>query len=611
MRKASGVRRQASGPRGALIALALVAACGPKATFRLSADDNDRAALVAALAHRQLPAQAAPVNSAQKPRVFVALGGPQKQVVAYDLAAGTTLWTQPADVKSRIWVGGDFIVALEGKQLVARDQQRGAVRWKVDVAGEFAGAAADRERAYIVSRDGGHSRLAGYDGASGGQLWKADADGQLGAPTAQGGLVYSPFLMQWLSILDGSSGKQLARVRNADDQISMVRATSQTAYYGPKQGVYRLDSRSASGTRRASTYGQLKLPAQLDRATYGRDLYDAVQLAYTAADRARILFAADPGDGGPLELANGLYAVHYFRYVMGFATNGEMVWAYSHPRVELVASEHTGAAILAISANGELVALDPKTGAVRLEKTLGLTSPVLGATFDADGWTPPPGAERPVETIAALAAIAHDRDARFDRVKELAVAALAKLPGPQVTSELLALLADNRAPQKLKDLVAEQLVQRKDPASLSVLVAQLAVHDDFLAGTETQALGPVAKSIGGLGGAQLDPKAVVAAVAALRGHLDAPSTQTPDLVLVISAMAAIGGGDARAALASHLLLYHADDDLATDPAWDQAIVHALQTHGGPGERELLRQVAADPRTKASLATVIKDVLVEN
>jgi hypothetical protein len=59
------------------------------------------------------------------------------------------------------------------------------------------------------------------------------------------------------------------------------------------------------------------------------------------------------------------------------------------------------------------------------------------------------------------------------------------------------------------------------------------------------------------------------------------------------------------------LLYHADDDLGADAAWDRAIVIALENHGGPGERELLRQVAADPRTKPDLVAVIRDALAND
>jgi len=369
--------------------------------------------------------------------------------------------------------------------------------------------------------------------------------------------------------------------------------------------VFRLDERSASGKRADSSYAQVVVPPQLDKTTYGRDTYDPVQNAYTAADRARILYAA-PSDGMELEA----YAVHYFRFVFGFARGGALVWAYSNPRVELVASEHTGKAILAVSSTGDVVAIDPRTGAEMARSKLGTSAQVLGATFDADGWAPA-GAEQPVETVAALVQIARDRDARFDRVKELAVQAMAKLSGGEVTKELLAILADKRAPQKLKDTVVDLLVERKDPESLPALTDQLAIHDDFIAKTESQALGPVARAIAGLGGAKLPHEQIAAALAALQSHLDAASTQSSDLVFVIDAMAAIGQGAERPALASHLLLYHCDDDLGGDAAWTKAIVTALDVHGGPGEHELLRQVAEDPRTKPALTTLIKDALAND
>lgn len=599
---------------GAALCISLATACGPKSMFRLTAEDNDRAAITAALAKRQLPEQPAPMNAARQPRVFVVASGAPKSIVAYDLASSAVLWKVDADVQSRVWVGGDFIVVREGKQLVARDQATGRPRWKVALDGDLVGATADRDRAYATWRAAGGGKptwyLAAFDGSSGKQLWRAPSDGELGAPAAHAGIVFSPFLRQWLYFIDGASGQQLARLRGIDEQISMLRVTSRTTYFGSKRGVFVLDARAASGRRSEATYGQVKVPAQLERASYGVDLYDPVQVAYTAADRARVLWSSVPTDSGPMKLAADTYAVHYFRYLFGFDGKGELTWAYSHPRVELVGSDHTGNAIVAISTNGEVVALDPTTGAVRGRKRLGIGQTVLGATFDADGWAPSGEGEK-VETVAALASIAHDRDARFDRVKELAIAWLAKLPGGEVTKELLAVLADRRAPQHIKDTAADMLVQRKDPDSLGVLADQLSVYPDFIAKTEPLALGSVAKAIAGLGGAKLDPAQVARALAALQSQLEHPATQTPDLVMVIRAMAAIGGGAERPVLASHLLLYHADDDIGADAAWQTAIVTALATHGGPAERELLRHVAADPRTKPGLVTAIRDALVND
>ena len=60
-----------------LFVLALVAACGGP-VFHLTSPDNDRTALTAALAHRALPDQPAPVNASRTPRVFILAGGPTK-----------------------------------------------------------------------------------------------------------------------------------------------------------------------------------------------------------------------------------------------------------------------------------------------------------------------------------------------------------------------------------------------------------------------------------------------------------------------------------------------------------------------------------------------------
>jgi outer membrane protein assembly factor BamB len=475
-----------------ITATVLVAACGSHGMYSLTTKhkDNDRAALSAALAKRQLPEQPAPMNAARQPRVFVVQQGAPKTIVAYDLDGGSVLWKADADVQSRIWVGGDFIIDREANQLVARDQKTGAVRWKVGISGEFVGASADRDRAYVVTREGTQQKpqwfLAAYDAASGRSVWRADpADGQLGAPVAHGGIVYSPFLTQWLILVDGKTGAPLARLRGVDEQISTLRATSRTAYFGSRQGVFALDVRAATGKRNDATYGQAKIPPQLDRTSYGVDLYDPVQSAYTAAERARVLWSSMPTDDGPMKFTGDTYAVHYFRYVFGFNLAGDLVWAYSNPRVELVASEHTGNAIVGLAQNGDIVVLDPQTGAVHARKSLGTTANVIGATFDADGWNPSGTGEK-VETVAALVQIARDRDARFDKVKELAVSSLAKLGGADVTKEMLAILADDRAPVKLKDTVVEMLAKRKDPSALPVLTAQLATHDDYLAKTEAR-----------------------------------------------------------------------------------------------------------------------------
>ena len=114
------------------------------------------------------------------------------------------------------------------------------------------------------------------------------------------------------------------------------------------------------------------------------------------------------------------------------------------------------------------------------------------------------------------------------------------------------------------------------------------------------------KAIAGLGGVELDGKQVAAALA----RAAEPPRRAEHRVRRPRLRDRRDGcdrrhGTERPALWSHLLLYHADDDLGGDPAWQKAIVIALDDQGGPGERELLRHVAADPRTKPGLATLIR------
>jgi len=590
---------------------ASLAACGGAAVFGLTSDDNNRDTLSRALAMRQLPASPAPRNATGKPMLFGVASGKPRKLVAYDLAAGAVRWTVDADVQSRIAVGGDFVVAREGSDLVARAIADGKIRWKQPIPGTFVGAAADAERAYVVYQEPAQKRpvwwLIAY-GAGGEELWRHDAPGPLGAPAAQNGLVLSPFLTQWLSLLDGRTGAQLTRIRGIDAEIAFVRVTSDAAFFGSTGGIFRLDDHAASGRRATSTFAAATLPKQLARATYGASAFDPVQASYSAADRTRVLWRAAPtGDG--FHFAKDEIAVHWFRFVFGLSPGGELRWAYSHPRVELVASEHAGSVIATASAAGEVVALDPATGAVRWTGKIDLGGgQLLGATFDADGWAPQGDKAERTGTVAALLAIARDRDARFEPIKEMAVSALSTLPGPDVTRDLLSIVTDARTPAKLRQTVADVLVGRKDPAGLPVLTAALAVRADHVTGAAPKAVDVVARAVAALDGVELDPAARKAAVDALVGQLTSAATDAKDLPAVVDALAAIGGGEERGPLGSFLLLHRCDPEVAAQSAVIKAVIGALVLRGGPTERELVRFVAEDARTEAAVATQARQIL---
>ena len=593
----------------ALAAMSALAACGGSGAFALTSDDNNPAALAAAFQEMQPPAAGKPVNQTGKPLAFLVTradkkkGEPQK-LVAYDLADKKTLWSQSADVASKVAVGAAFVALREDDSLVGRDISTGKVLWKKPVGKEFVGAAADATRAYYVYADKSGSKptwwLVAVDGKSGTELWRADAPGQLGAPAARGGLVFSPFLKQWLAVLDAKTGKQLTRIRGIDEEISFVRTTSDQVFFGSKLGVFLLDQKAASGKRASSTYGNAKLP-KFVRAHYYWDAFDPVQAGYSAYDRNRILWRGHAVDNG-LTFDDGEVVVHTYRFFFAFdASTGKLRWAYNHPRVDVVASFHAGPSIDFVSTLGDIGALDPKTGQ-RIYKAK-FDGQLLGATFDAEGWHPSEAdaSEQGQSTVAALAAIARDRDARYNDVKRFAIAALAELPGEGVTRDILGLLADPRTPPKIYESAVESLVARKDPSGLPDLVAALAVPYDFIAGTRPKAVGVIARAIGAMDPAQIDPAQRKKATGALVAELRAPETSPADLAAIVRALKTVGGGAEIAALRQFLLTYRADPSLGSQVATLSATIDALLAGGGAGERELVAYVAQDPRTERSVA----------
>lgn len=607
MARAHGYRMW--GGVAALAAMSALAACGGSGAFALTSDDNNPTALAAAFQEMHPPAAGKPINQTGKPLAFLVTrpnkkkGEPQK-LVAYDLADKKTLWTQPVDVASKVSVGAAFVVLREDANLVGRDVTTGKKLWSKPVGKEFIGAAADANNAYYVYADKSGSKptwwLVAVDGKSGSELWRADAPGQLGAPAARGGLVFSPFLKQWLAVLDAKTGKQLTRIRGIDEEIAFVRATSDQVFFGSRLGVFLLDQKAASGKRDASTYGKAKLP-EFVRAHYYWDAFDPVQAGYSAYDRNRILWRGKAADNG-LAFSDGEVVVHTYRFFFAFdASTGKLRWAYNHPRVDVVASFHAGPSIDFVSTMGDIGALDPATGK-RIYRAK-FDGQLLGATFDAEGWHPAEAgaSEQGQSTVAALAAIARDRDARYNDVKRFAISALAELPGEGVTKDILALLADPRTPPKIYETAVESLVARKDPSGLPDLVAALAVPYDFITGTRPKAVGVVARAIGAMDPASLDPAQRKKATDALVDQLRAPETSPAELAAVVRALEVVGGGAEIAPLRQFLLTYRADPSMASQVATLSATIDALLAGGGAGERELVAYVAQDPRTERSVA----------
>jgi outer membrane protein assembly factor BamB len=590
-----------------LLALAgLAAACGGSGAFKLTSQDNDPHRLQSAFARMGAPRKG-PMNGDGRPMAYL-VG--RQELVAFDLAGKRELWRVPASVTSKVVVGRNFLAHAEAdRSLVARDPASGKVLWKEGLgARRLVGAAAGGERLFYTV--GGQNRwdLVAVNGRSGSELWRADSPGALGAPAVRGGLVFSPFVKQWLSILDAESGDAVTRIRGIDEEITFVRATGSEVFFGSKSGVFLLDRRAASGKRAQSTYGAAKLPAEFVRIHYALDAFDPVQAGYSAYDRNRILWDAR-ADGRQLRFAGDRVVIHTYRFFFGFdASSGRLAWAYSHPRNDVIGSAHLGPSIGFCSVSGDIGALDPATGARRYAARV--RGQFIGVTFDADGWSPGESAGEPEAPATVLAAIARDKDARFDEVKRFAVAALAELDSGAVIADLIALIQSDNTPPALYEQAVESLIARKDPAGLPVIVAALDSRHDFLASSQPRAVGALARAVAALGKKDLDPAQRGRAVDSLIAHLWAPEPAAGDLERVIGALGAIGAGAEVAPLRRFLLMYRADPTFSQHVGAVGAAIDVLIDKGGLAERELVNFVADDPRSQDSVRDYASRALLQ-
>ena|GEM_PF-848790 len=559
---------------------------------------------------------------------LVTVGGPtERKLVAFDLQKAQVAWQLQTDVRSRVVFGGGLIAHKEGAgELVVRDAASGRERFRVKfaVGDHYVGAALDDEHLYyVVQASGGTQRISTVIAVdtTGREVWRAPAEGSLGAPAAERGVVAVPFRYQNICFIDGKTGRELARVRGTDEQLTFVRATDDGFFYGGQSGIYAFDDKSASGTRAGSTFAEAKLGSDQVRTAYYWDGYQPAQVEYGAFDRNRLLWRAHGSDGG-LSFRDDTVVLQSFRYFFAFnskVSDGKLRWAYAHPRVDLVAAELTGRAVVWASIDGDIGSLDLATGAPRKPTKTGLR--ILGATFDADGFSGTGEGDKP-DLVKMLEQIIFDPDARFGAVKVFAVDALGAQPGGPATAVLLkAVLATRGVPPAAQKRAGELLVAKKDKGSVQVFLDALAPSFDFVEDRSPRGVDVLARAV-----SALDAKD---AVPSLARHLLDPATPSAALKDIAAALINLSGakaghkpdkGDkgackekdetcktARRALRDLVFTYRADAAFLADPAPLTVAAEGLWRLGGENDRRALQFVAAEPRTLLPLAKYVQQL----
>ncbi|MCS6798622.1 MAG: PQQ-like beta-propeller repeat protein [Myxococcota bacterium] len=571
-----------------------------RGAFSTRFPDNQLPALRAVLARQPAPqARSQPESGLGQPVAFVATHGTPRTVGAWSLTSGERLWTTPVETVVRPIVAGDLVLVSErsdeGERVVAIDARTGQPRWRTDTGAlPLLGAARGDDVVVCVASTGASGsgtrvgRVWAVDASRGSERWSWDVQGVLGEPAVRGEHVFVPWDRQSIVVLELRTGREVARLRLTDDVLSFVFAAPEGVYYGGR-GVYRLDERSANGTRARATYVAPPFPAPPGEPLLWDDGFVPRPGQRSARGRIRVYFhPAASTDTDAIRIAGDRWYFVYFRHVFAFAPDGSPRWARALPSV-IAGAQALPEGLLTVAEDGSVRLLDAESGLDRHTATLGVE---VGAVA-IDGTGTPAGAVSgtPPELRRSLVELAVDPDNRLVPSRAYAVALLAALPDPEVTRDLLDLYAQRSMPSALRDAIAAALRNRR--VGLEMLVEALASRYDFLEGTEGPPLEIIVPP--------LVENRMSSALAGLVRHMMDHETPSDVLPTVVRAVVELGDASVVPPLRELLRLYRADSSFAQNAEALTAAAVGLYRHGGPEGRQFLEELVADARTLPALA----------
>lgn len=567
----------------------LVPACGASSAFGHRYPDNRTADLDAVTA--RLAASSAPEVSA----VAVGVASAPPGLWAYDLDASRLLFSIETPLGTVPHVAGDWVVTEEGEDAVVRRLSDGQQTARIARRGlRLVGAAGEgRLGALVLSTTTGavaESVLVLLD--AGGTGARIEVEQALGEPAVRAGMVFVPWGHQNVSVLDGATGAEIARLR-VDQVVGHAVARGDDVFVG-QSSLARFGAALVSG-------GEWLTPSETERASGARlydDAYAPPPNATSAAHHVRMALGpvARPGTGEVGLDGNALYEIFYRAIFALEGTSDEPRWATT-VRTDVVGVSVEPAGLLVADEAGEIVLLDQRDGRPSFRASVGIASSYV--TFRTSGFSPSAPFEGDVLPLRdQLLAVAADTDARLVPARAFAVRLLGLSPEPEVTRNLIALCEDRSAAPSVHTSACETLAARTVGAD-AVLEA-LGRHAAFLTGTSAPPVGPLASAA-----ARMSERR---ALPALLAHLRDPETPAADLPALFAAIATLGDATALEPLADWLRLYHAEpDDSDLAPAL-AAGASAYAQLAGPTAADLLQPLVDDPMTNALLRQRAQEAL---
>jgi hypothetical protein len=490
------------------------------------------------------------------------------------------LWQTEVETRVVPHVASRWVVTQEPEGIIVRRLGDGAIVTRIDDGGlVLQGADGEGDLAAVVLSSGGairaRSSLIALRGGS--VAWQLGAEQAFGEPAILGGMVFLPWAQQNLSVLDGATGAELARVRFTRGVIGHALAQENQIFFG-QRGLSRLSERS--GPSPDAPWMEPAPRALPGDPELWRDAYRPPPGPTSASSRVRLVWrAAAQGEGASL-LDDTMYLVFY-RLVFALPAQQEGVrWVAELPSDAVGATVERGA-LLIVDEQGRVHAIDRAEGRVSVAYETGLPA-TWAYVSEPTHEVGPSSAVGPLRD-RLLAAVQHP-DARLVPARAFALRLLASLPEPEATRDLIALCDDPALPAELRGAACEALVSRRN--GMEHVLSALERHASYLRDTRAPPVGALARTAA----AANERRAVPHLIA----HLRDPQTRTEDLAPLAQALRTLGVPTAAEPLADFVRLYHAEPDgEGLGPALAAAI-DAYVALAGPASQELLERWIGDP-----------------
>jgi hypothetical protein len=568
--------------------LLLAAGCGGGgAAFSLTYPDNQP---------EQLDAVMSRVASAPSTDGAIAAGvsvSPPR-LFAYDLSAQRRLWEETIEApRTAPHLAGDLVVLHEGSRIVGRRLSDGQSTFTVsDDNLSLVGAGGEGSlAAFVISTTGGvQARSRVYVVRGGGIARRIDLDAPAGVPDVRGGLVFVPWASQNVSVLDGESGAEIARLRYQGGVVGHARATTAGVFFG-QRGVGRV-SRDAALSPESVGWFEPSTADLPGRPELWRSAYEPPPGADSATHNIRLAWTPAEGDG-PVRPSDDTLYLTFYRLVFGLAPDLSVRWVYEHP-ADLVGAQAREGGVVVADAGGGVLFLGAD-GRERFRADMGM--PATAVSLRIGGLAPSAEGAAPAPLRDQLLAAAQSRDARLVPGRAFAVRALAALGDPEVAPHILTLCDDRALPAELRRAACDALSETA--LGPDVVLAALERRASFLADTSAPPSAALARAAARLGERRAVPHLIA--------HLRHPDTPIESIPAIAAALAQLTDPSAVEALSAFLWLYRAEGE---EEAMAQALAAVARALAQLGARTTIDEALAAPFTSANVRQRVGSALEE-